>query len=132
MLEQLEIRERQYRVASALLGNLHGADAHGREAHAGAIVQLNMGEGKTRVILPMLVLALAGQGVAQGAGGAKMVRLNFLDTQLKDAVEYLQGTLTGAISHPCSQPVCCLPACTALDECCLSRRGTLCVAASCV
>lgn len=41
---QLQIRPMQHRLAEHLL------------AHPGAISQLNMGEGKTRVILPMLVL----------------------------------------------------------------------------
>jgi hypothetical protein len=41
---QLQIRPAQYDIAQHLL------------AHPGAIMQLNMGEGKTRVILPMLAL----------------------------------------------------------------------------
>ena len=45
---QLQIRPQQYTVARMLM---EGGD--------GPIAQLNMGEGKTRVILPMLVLALA-------------------------------------------------------------------------
>eukprot|EP00951_Prasinocladus_malaysianus_P045450 scaffold605372_cov34-Prasinocladus_malaysianus.AAC.1 len=46
---QLQIRPKQYFVAKQLLENFT----------AGPIVQLNMGEGKTRVILPMLVLSWA-------------------------------------------------------------------------
>lgn len=62
--------------------------------HQGAIVQLNMGEGKTRVILPMLVLALSKSAVF---GGSKriVVRLNFLDALLQDAAAYLHQVLTG-------------------------------------
>ncbi len=45
---QLQIRPLQYTLAHMLM--------QGRD---GAIAQLNMGEGKTRVILPMLLLALA-------------------------------------------------------------------------
>eukprot|EP00882_Tetradesmus_deserticola_P023299 GHRQ01025352.1.p1 GENE.GHRQ01025352.1~~GHRQ01025352.1.p1 ORF type:complete len:119 (-),score=47.40 GHRQ01025352.1:254-610(-) len=41
---QLQIRPAQYDIAQHLLAN------------PGAIMQLNMGEGKTRVILPMLAL----------------------------------------------------------------------------
>lgn len=45
---QLQIRPAQYDIAQHLL------------THPGAIVQLNMGEGKTRVILPMLALQWIG------------------------------------------------------------------------
>jgi hypothetical protein len=41
---QLQIRPAQYNLAQLLMGR------------AGSITQLNMGEGKTRVILPMLAL----------------------------------------------------------------------------
>jgi hypothetical protein len=41
---RLQIRPLQYRIAQTLMDN------------PGAVVQLNMGEGKTRVILPMLAL----------------------------------------------------------------------------
>jgi hypothetical protein len=40
----LQIRPAQHKVAEHLMG------------HPGSVVQLNMGEGKTRVILPMLIL----------------------------------------------------------------------------
>ena len=52
-------------------------------------MQLNMGEGKTRVILPLLVLALT------RGGSGDVVKLNFVGELLGDAVGYLQGTLTG-------------------------------------
>ena len=42
---QLQIRPAQYYIAKMLLDN------------PGAVAQLNMGEGKTRVILPMMALA---------------------------------------------------------------------------
>eukprot|EP00798_Chlamydomonas_sp_ICE-L_P016368 gene16368-22570_t len=61
----LQIRPQQYAVATCLL----------REP--GAIAQLNMGEGKTRVIPPMLVLQLA--------KGKHVVRLNFLPALLSEA-----------------------------------------------
>ncbi len=41
---RLQIRPQQHAIAQHLMG------------HPGAIAQLNMGEGKTRVILPMLAL----------------------------------------------------------------------------
>lgn len=50
-------------------------------------LQLNMGEGKTRVILPMVALELSGKG--------NVVRLNFLSQLLPEAVEYLHACLTG-------------------------------------
>ncbi len=51
---RLQIRPQQYAVARHLMSN------------PGAIVQLNMGEGKTRVILPMLAL--------HWADGSRLVR----------------------------------------------------------
>ena len=85
VLQRVEIRHRQYVVAKHMLEN---AGRHGmRGGDRGAVVQLNMGEGKTRVILPMLVLALSGRG--------QLVRLNFLQELLPEAVEYLHSCLTG-------------------------------------
>ena len=85
VLQGLEIRHRQYVVAKHMLDN-HGSPGMGEQAK-GAIIQLNMGEGKTRVILPMLVLALCGRG--------ELVRLNFLQELLPEAVDYLHSCLTG-------------------------------------
>lgn len=48
---RLQIRPNQHALARTLLAG--GLDEHG------PIAQLNMGEGKTRVILPMLILELA-------------------------------------------------------------------------
>ena len=47
-----------------------------------------MGEGKTRVILPMVALQLCGRG--------EVVRLSFLSQLLPEAVHYLHACLTGA------------------------------------
>eukprot|EP00798_Chlamydomonas_sp_ICE-L_P016685 gene16685-22945_t len=55
----------------------------------GAIAQLNMGEGKTRVILPMLVLHLA--------KGKHLVRLNFLSTLLSEAGAHLQNHICASV-----------------------------------
>jgi hypothetical protein len=51
---QLQIRPAQYCIAKMLMDNL----AQAKLDEAGAVAQLNMGEGKTRVILPMMALAL--------------------------------------------------------------------------
>ena len=87
VLESIEIRASQLHTAEHILANVTamGVDA----AALGAVMQLNMGEGKTRIILPLLVLALEG-------GDAGIVRLNFVGELLPDAVAYLHRTLTGA------------------------------------
>ncbi len=54
---RLQIRPQQHAIAQLLMG------------HPGAIAQLNMGEGKTRVILPMLAL--------HWADGSRVVRGRF-------------------------------------------------------
>ena len=66
---QLQIRPIQYVIARHLIDS------------PGSIGQLNMGEGKTRVILPMLVLHLA--------KGDEIVRLHFLGQLLDEAFHYL-------------------------------------------
>ena len=86
VLHRLEIRPRQLHVAEHLLDNLSAQ--HGNDTAPGAVTQLNMGEGKTRVILPLLVLALAGSG--------DVVRMNFLGELLADAAGDFERTLTGA------------------------------------
>eukprot|EP00798_Chlamydomonas_sp_ICE-L_P004009 gene4009-14089_t len=73
----LQIRPQQYAVATRLI----------REP--GAIAQLNMGEGKTRVILPMLVLHLA--------KGKHLVRLNFLSTLLSEARAHLHNHICASV-----------------------------------
>lgn len=86
VLQGIEIRERQATVAQHMLEH-HGGLGQA-EPSQGAILQLNMGEGKTRVILPMLVLAQCGRG--------ELPRLNFLAELLPEAVDYLHSCLTGA------------------------------------
>ncbi|KAG2492053.1 hypothetical protein HYH03_009551 [Edaphochlamys debaryana] len=76
---RLQIRPQQYAVAAHLMD----------PANAGAIAQLNMGEGKTRVILPMLAL--------HWAGGNRMVRLNFLSVLLDEAYGHLHTHLTASV-----------------------------------
>ena len=60
--------------------------------HPGDIVQLNMGEGKTRVILPLLVL----HWVVPSEHTA-VVRLHFLAALIGEAFEYLHHILTGTL-----------------------------------
>eukprot|EP00899_Mesostigma_viride_P019526 jgi/Mesvir1/27575/Mv07320-RA.1 len=72
-----QIRPNQYAVARYMMD------------HPGAIVQLNMGEGKTRVILPMLAL--------HWANGSNTVRLNFLASLLDEAHDYLHRCLCAGV-----------------------------------
>lgn len=124
VLERIEIRAQQHAVAQHLLGNIDamsgGADVQG------AIVQCNMGEGKTRVILPMLVMALAARG------GRELVRLDFLGALLADAVAYYTCTLSGAPrgALPCVRRW--RNARRRVAGCCsVSDRRLLCVQAAC-
>ncbi|MEW5310745.1 MAG: hypothetical protein WDW38_002512 [Sanguina aurantia] len=74
---QLQIRPAQYTIANTLINN------------PGAIAQLNMGEGKTRVILPMLLL--------HWADGSRVVRLNFLTTLLGEAYSHLHNHMCASM-----------------------------------
>jgi hypothetical protein len=82
---RLQVRPTQYRMAETLLANPH------------AIAQLNMGEGKTRVILPLLVLhhtAAATVGSSSTASSRPpLVRLVFLPQLLDDAYRHLHRHL---------------------------------------
>ena len=73
----IQIRRIQNVVAQHLIQN------------PGAIAQLNMGEGKTRVILPMLILSMANQN--------SLVRLHFLSALLGEVYEYLHRHLTASL-----------------------------------
>lgn len=75
--QRLQIRKAQFLVAQFLIEN------------PGAITQLNMGEGKTRVILPMLVLELARSD--------RFVRLHFLSQLIDEAYYYLHRHLTASL-----------------------------------
>lgn len=55
---RLQIRPAQVVLAKRLLAAGRGADGGDDDAR-GPIAQLNMGEGKTRVCLPMMILELA-------------------------------------------------------------------------
>ncbi|KAG1658900.1 hypothetical protein FOA52_012576 [Chlamydomonas sp. UWO 241] len=83
---QLQIRPVQHYVTGYLLSN------------PSAVVQLNMGEGKTRVILPMLVMALANGRRHAGRGDkANLVRLNFPSTLLHDLHKHIHRYLTASV-----------------------------------
>ncbi len=73
----LQIRPAQYAIAQAVIDN------------PGAVVQLNMGLGKTRVTVPMLVLHWRFSG--------ETVRLNFLSSLLPEAFAFLHEHLTASL-----------------------------------
>ena len=75
--QRLQIRRVQYRITQFCIDN------------PGAITQLNMGEGKTRIILPMLVLHLAQP--------KRLVRLHFLSQLIDEAYYYLHRHLTASL-----------------------------------
>ena len=83
--QQIQIRPDQSMIAQFLI------TYPGSTQIPGSIVQMNMGEGKTRVILPMLAL--------HWANGQNLVRLNFLSPLLSEAYEYLHGILCASIFH---------------------------------
>lgn len=76
----LQVRSAQADVALHMIDN------------PGDIVQLNMGEGKTRVILPLLLLHWA----TPSDSGA-VVRLHFLRALIAEAYEFLHHALTGSL-----------------------------------
>ncbi|CAN0036131.1 unnamed protein product, partial [Scytosiphon promiscuus] len=76
----LQIRPRQAEVALHMIDN------------PGDIVQLNMGEGKTRVILPLLLLHWA-----VSSRDAAVVRLHFLSALISEGYEFLHHSLTGSL-----------------------------------
>jgi hypothetical protein len=77
--QRLQIRRVQYKVAQELIDC------------PGSVTQLNMGEGKTRVILPMLVLALAQP--------ERLMRLHFLTPLLGEAYDFLHRHLTASLTN---------------------------------
>lgn len=72
----LQIRPAQHSIVKAVIDN------------PGAVVQLNMGLGKTRVIVPMLLLHWRRAG--------QLVRLNFLSALLPEAFEFMHHNLTAS------------------------------------
>ena len=81
----LRIRPQQYAIAREMLGL------------PGAIVQLNMGEGKTRVILPMLILDLGKARSDTPPEERPIVRLHMLSPLLDEGFDHLHSVLCGGI-----------------------------------
>ena len=75
----IQIRPEQYTIASHLLNN------------PTSITQLNMGRGKTRVILPMMIMDLVKNRPVV------LPRIMFLAALLWDTVEFLHETLTASV-----------------------------------
>ncbi|KAI9348499.1 hypothetical protein BDR26DRAFT_701617 [Obelidium mucronatum] len=73
----LQIRPNQYSIAQQLMND------------PGSIIQLNMGEGKTRVIMPMVILALSEKG--------NLIRVNVLTQLFAEALGHLHSTLTASV-----------------------------------
>jgi hypothetical protein len=80
---RLQIRPKQYIVANAILNN------------AGAIVQLNMGEGKTRVIIPMIIMQLTSSATAKD--NWSIPRIYFLTALLSEGFAHIHEFLTASV-----------------------------------
>ena len=85
----LQIRPVQFVVAKELIEN------------PASIVQLNMGEGKTRVILPMLILHahFAKSGGPAAVDKNPVLRINILNHLFSEAFDYFHEHLTAGIMH---------------------------------
>mmetsp|Transcript_33769 Transcript_33769/g.49019 ORF Transcript_33769/g.49019 Transcript_33769/m.49019 type:complete len:1441 (+) Transcript_33769:465-4787(+) len=115
---QLQIRPQQYEFVRRLIDN------------PGSIGQLNMGEGKTRVILPMIVLHLA--------KGEDIVRLHFLTQLLDEGFNYLHRYLCASVLNrkifrlPFNRDYCLnlddIAVLESILDYCRQCRGCLCVA----
>ena len=81
----LRIRPQQYAIARAML------------EEPGAIAQLNMGEGKTRVILPMLILDIGKPHADTPSTERPIVRLHMLSPLLREGFDHLHSVLCGGI-----------------------------------
>ncbi|KAI8807157.1 hypothetical protein BJ742DRAFT_739966 [Cladochytrium replicatum] len=79
---RLQIRPEQYSIAQHLIDN------------PGAITQLNMGLGKTRVITPMLILHYCN---LKDDESAKRLRVNILSSLLLEALNFLHKNLTASV-----------------------------------
>ena len=80
-INTIQIRPTQFSVAKSLMDN------------EGAIVQLNMGEGKTRVILPMLILYWGSAAQRRES----VVRLHFLRQLIEEGFAFLHGQLSRSV-----------------------------------
>eukprot|EP00434_Breviolum_minutum_P034401 symbB.v1.2.030448.t1/scaffold3429.1/size56941/4 len=79
--ECLQIRPVQYQVAKKLLDD------------PGAVVQLNMGEGKTRVILPMLILHWAGSQRDE----QRLLRITALSSLISELFHFMHRHLCASV-----------------------------------
>lgn len=91
----LQIRPIQHTVAKHLINSIE----RNEELPGGAILQLNMGEGKTRIILPMLVLYFTKKRKS-------LVCLLFLTQLLGDAFDHLHDYLCASALN---RKICQLP-----------------------
>ena len=78
----LQIRPVQYDVAKKLMDD------------PGSVVQLNMGEGKTRVILPMLILHWARRN---SAGEQKLLRITALTALMHELFDFMHRHLCATV-----------------------------------
>lgn len=79
--QQLQIRPEQFKTVQQLL-----------QRPCGSVIQLNMGSGKTRVMVPMLVLEL-------GRQKRKLVRINVLSSILQEALLFYQQCLVASVQN---------------------------------
>ena len=82
LINRLQIRPIQYTVAMSIINGI-------QTNSKGPITQLNMGEGKTRVILPMLAM--------YWKSAKCLVRFNSLSALLHEAGEYLHSVLSATL-----------------------------------
>ena len=82
VINGIQIRPIQYTVAKSMIDGVE-------KNPKGPITQLNMGEGKTRVILPMLAM--------YWKNSDNLVRFNFLSALLQEAGEYLHSVLSATV-----------------------------------
>jgi hypothetical protein len=87
----LQIRNEQYSMARHLLDR------------PGTVSQLNMGSGKTRVVMPMLVLELtkAKASSSSKASRDKTIRLFVLTSLLSETLDLCQRMLTASLFRVC-------------------------------
>ena len=92
--QRLQIRPHQYAMARHLMDNLN------------VISQLNMGLGKTRVILPMIVFAWVSGTLHTADSRDSVLRLHFLQPLISEAFSYLHRTMTASSQniYLCVQP----------------------------
>lgn len=102
VLQRMEFRSSQVHFTQHMLQNRTAMQRD--DSAKGAMLKLNMGQGKTYAILPMIILAAAGKDDT-------LLRLNFPAELLPQASSELQAMLTGATvptahcARTCTQPL---------------------------